>query len=564
MRSESACSLGLLLLAATPVALAVETPVDYSVVTQIRDEGFNRSKVMETAAYLTDVIGPRLTASPAAKKANEWARDQLAAWGLGNAHLEAFGPFGKGWSFDRCSVSLVTPVAAPLIALPKAWTPGTSGALRARVVKAKIGAEGDLDKWKGKLSGAIVFTADARDLKAPEKALFNRYSEAQLNDLSRFEIPGPRGEAPRPGAPPFDRQELIRRFKLQQKLREFFVAEKALATVEPSERDGGVVRVAGGGSREKDEEPGVPALVMAAEQYNRICRLLDRKLEVELEIDVKARFHEEDLMAYNTVAEISGSDKLPEVVMVGAHLDSWHAGTGATDNGAGSVVAMEAMRILKAIGVTPKRTIRIGLWTGEEQGLLGSRGYVGDHFGSRPEPTDPIERALPRYLRKALGPITIKPEHARFSVYFNLDNGTGKIRGVYTQQNAGAPPIFEAWLKPFADLGATTVTARNTRGTDHQAFDGVGLPGFQFIQDEADYATRTHHTNMDVYDRLQREDLMQAAVVMASFAYNAAMREGAFPRKPMPRDPPAAPEDSSLGPATPVVAPPSTPDPAQP
>jgi acetylornithine deacetylase/succinyl-diaminopimelate desuccinylase-like protein len=554
MRSQSACSLGLLLLAASPVALAAETPVDTSVVTQIRDEGFNRSKVMETAAYLTDVIGPRLSGSPAAKTANEWTRDQLAGWGLSNAHLESFGPFGKGWSFDRCSVSLVSPVAAPVIALPKAWTPGTAGPVRGKVVKAKIDTEADLEKWKGKLAGAIVFLADARDLKAPDKALFNRYTDTQLTDLSRFEIPGPRGEAPRPGAPPFDREELVRRFKLQRKLREFFVAEKALATVEPSDRDGGVVRVAAGGSREKDEDPGVTGLVMAAEHYNRICRLLDRKLEVELEIDVKARFHDEDLMAYNTVAEIPGTDKQPEVVMVGAHLDSWHSGTGATDNGAGSVVALEAMRILKAIGVKPRRTIRIGLWTGEEQGLLGSRGYVAEHFGSRPEPTDPIEKALPRTLRKPLGPLTIKPEHARFSVYFNLDNGTGKIRGVYTQQNAGALPIFEEWLKPFADLGATTVTERNTGGTDHQSFDAVGLPGFQFIQDEADYATRTHHTNMDVYDRLQREDLMQAAVIMASFAYNAAMREGTFPRKPLPKDPPAVAADTATSAAAPAPA----------
>jgi hypothetical protein len=402
-----------------------------------------------------------------------------------------------------------------------------------------------------------VFLADARDLKAPDKALFNRYTDAELSDLSRFEIPGPRGETRRPGTPPLGREELIRRFKLQRKLREFLVAEHAVATVEPSERDGGVVRVAGGGSREQGEDPGVTALVMAAEHYNRVCRLLDRKLDVEMEIDVKARFHEDDLMAYNTVAEIPGSDKLPEVVMVGAHLDSWHSGTGATDNGAGSVVAMEAMRILKAIGVKPRRTIRIGLWTGEEQGLLGSRGYVAEHFGSRPEPTDPVEKALPRSLRKAQGPLTIKPEHARLSVYFNLDNGTGKIRGVYTQQNAGAPPIFAEWLKPFADLGATTVTERNTGGTDHQSFDAVGLPGFQFIQDEADYETRTHHTNMDVYDRLQREDLMQAAVVMASFAYDAAMREGAFPRKPLPKDPPPTPTEAPASPAATPSSPPA-------
>ena len=403
MRSQAARSLGLLLLLASPLASA-ETPVDWAVVTQIRDEGFNRSKVMETAAYLTDVIGPRLTGSPAAKKANEWTRDQLAAWGLSSAHLESFGPFGRGWSFDRCSVSLVAPLAAPLIALPKAWTPGTAGPVRGKAIKARIEAEADLEKWKGKLAGAVVFVADARELKAPEKALFNRYTEAQLEDLERFQIPGPRGENLRPGEPPLDRESFIKRLRLQKKLREFLVAEKALAMVEPSERDGGVVRVMGGGSREKGQDPGVPALVMAAEHYNRVCRLLDRKLEVELEIDVQARFHEDDLMAYNTVAEIPGNDKVPEVVMMGAHLDSWHAGTGATDNGAGSAVTMEAMRILKAIGVKPKRTIRIGLWTGEEQGLLGLRAPTSASTSPRgPSPRTRWRRSSPAFCGASRG-----------------------------------------------------------------------------------------------------------------------------------------------------------------
>jgi hypothetical protein len=465
-----------------------------------------------------------------------------------------FGPFGRGRTFDRCSVSLLAPVAAPLIALPKAWTPGTAGPVRGKVVRAKIESEADVEKWRGKLAGAVVLVADARELKAPEKALFNRFTEAQLEDLERFQIPGPRGEDLRPGQPRVDRETYVKRLRLQKKIRELLVAERALAVVEPSERDGGVVRVMGGGSREKDQDPGVPALVMAAEHYNRICRLLDRKLEVELEIDVRARFHDDDPMAYNTVAEIPGTDKVPELVMVGAHLDSWHAGTGATDNGAGSAVAMEAMRILKAIGVRPRRTVRIGLWTGEEQGLLGSTAYVAAHFASRPEPTDPQEKELPRYLRRERGPITVKPDHPRFAAYFNVDNGTGKIRGVYTQQNAGALPIFEAWLKPFADLGAVAVTQRNTGGTDHQSFDRMGLPGFQFIQDEADYATRTHHTNVDVFDRLQREDLMQASVILASFLYHAAVREGAFPRKPMPKEPPPPPAEVPAAPAPPAGA----------
>ncbi len=523
-------------LVASLVAVAAASraeSVDYGTVTLIRDEGFNGSKVMETLAQLTDVLGPRLTGSPAAKKANEWTRDQLATWGLVNAHLEGFGAFGRGWSVERVSVHAVSPFTAPLIALPKAWTPGTEGPVRGKVVKAKLVSEADLEKHKGKLAGMIVLLADGRELKGPEAPLFRRYNEQELHDLALFELAERRGAR---AAPAVDREAARKRFRFQKTLREFLLEEKALASVEPSDRDAGVLWVAGGGSREKGVDPGVPALVMAAEHYNRLSRLLDRKMEVELEIDVKARFHDDDEMAYSTIAEIPGTDKQPEVVMLGAHLDSWHGGTGATDNAAGSAVAMEAVRILKALEVKPKRTIRIALWTGEEQGLLGSRAYVKEHFASRPDPTDPEEKDLPVYLRRApSGPLTFKPEHAKLSAYFNFDNGTGKIRGVYTQGNVAAGPICEAWLKPFADLGAATITNRNTGGTDHQSFDGVGLPGFQFIQDEADYSTRTHHTNMDVYDRLQKEDLMQASVIMASFVYHAAMREERFPRKPPPR-----------------------------
>ena len=287
----------------------------------------------------------------------------------------------------------------------------------------------------------------------------------------------------------------------------------------------------------RGEATGPTALVLAQEHFNRIARLLASGKEVELELDVRARFHDDDEMAYNTIAEIPGSDRKAEVVMLGAHLDSWHAGTGATDNAAGSAVAMEALRILKALDVRPRRTIRIGLWTGEEQGLLGSRAYVKQHFAARPDPS-PEEREIPSSLRRDTGPLTLKPDHARLSVYFNLDNGTGKVRGVYLENNAAAMPIFEAWLEPFEDLGARTLTMRRMTGggTDHQPFDSVGLPGFQFIQDEGDYSSRTHHTNWDVYDRIQREDMMQASVVMAAFAYNAAMRAEMFPRKPLPKD----------------------------
>jgi hypothetical protein len=554
MNRKLSLSLALGATLASVAAMGGEEPVDYGMVSLVRDEAYNNSRVMETLAQLTDVLGPRLTGSPAAKQANEWTRQQLATWGLANAHLEAFGPFGRGWTLEHVSVHAVSPFTAPLIALPKAWTPGTEGPVRGRLVKAKLESEADLEKAKGTLAGMIVLIADGRELRGPDKPLFRRYDEQELHDLAQFELGERRGALAGPDAPvagrPFDREAARKRFRFQKTLRRFLAAEKALASVEPSDRDGGIVRVAGGGSRVKGEDPGVPALVMAAEHYNRLSRLLDRKMEVELEIDIKARFHDDDEMAYNTIAEIPGTDKQAEVVMLGAHLDSWHGGTGATDNAAGVAVGMEAVRILKALDVKPKRTIRIALWTGEEQGLLGSRAYAKEHFASRPDPTDPEEKDLPSFLRPPpSGPLTVKPEHAKLSAYFNLDNGTGRIRGVYTQGNLAAVPIFEAWLRPFADLGAATITNRNTGGTDHQSFDGVGLPGFQFIQDEADYSTRSHHTNLDVYDRLQKEDMMQASAIMASFVYHAAVRAERFPRKHMPRDrPPSTPPPSPAAP----------------
>ena len=533
-------AIALVLGSALAVAAAPDEPVDFSMVTRIRDEGFGDSKVMETLFQLTDVIGARLTGSPSLKKANEWTRDQLAAWGLQNAHLESWGPFGRGWSFDRVSLRMLAPTESPLVAYPKAWTPGTDGPVRARAMKAKLESEEDLEKVKGKLAGMVLLIADARELKGPDKPLFTRFTEQELEQLSQFQVSGQRRAVP-PGlaGQPVDREGFLRRQRFQRTLRAFLKAERVVATLEPSSVDGGIVRVSGGGSRQKDEDPGVPTLVLAAEHYNRLARLLDRGLPVELELEVQARFHDEDVNAYNTVAEIPGTDRKSELVMLGAHMDSWHTGTGATDNAAGCAVAMEAVRILKALGVQPRRTIRIALWTGEEQGLLGSRAYARQHFGARP-PLPPSEQELPSYLRRETGPVTVLPEHTKLSAYFNLDNGTGKIRGIYTQGNAAAMPIFEAWFRPFTDLGAHALTNRNTGGTDHLSFDAVGLPGFQFIQDEADYETRTHHTNMDVYDRIQREDMMQAAVIMASFVYNAAMRDAMFPRKPMPRESPAA------------------------
>jgi hypothetical protein len=500
-------------------------------VTRIRQEGFRNSKVMEIASGLTDGIGARLTGSPNMKKANEWTRDKLAEFGLQNAHLESWGPFGRGWSYESVSVRMTSPDVVELLALPKAWSPGTNGPIRGKAVLAKLTTREDLEKQKGKLRGRIVLTDDAREVKAQERAALERYDEKTLEKLWEYEAPSAR---PAYGGP----EEWRRRREFRRALNTFLEEEKPLAVIDPGALDGGTFRVQQGGSWRRDDPMGVPALVMAVEHYGRIARLLGQKRDVELELDVKARFHDDDPMSYNTIAEIPGTDRAGELVMLGGHMDSWHGGTGATDNAAGVAVAMEAVRILQALGVRPRRTIRIALWSGEEQGLLGSEGYVMHHFASRPVPDDPKEREN-FSLRRSAGPLTFKPEHAKLSAYFNVDNGTGKIRGIYAQENAAVVPIFEEWLAPLKDLGATTVTMRNTRGTDHESFDAVGLPAFQFVQDEIEYETRTHHTNQDVYERLQREDLMQASVVLATFVWQAASRDAKLPRKPMPRSPAA-------------------------
>jgi carboxypeptidase Q len=528
-------------LAGTPAQ--AQEKLDWATLGRIRDEGFRHSQVMETAAQLTDVHGPRLTGSPQYKEAAEWAKTQLETWGLANTHLESW-PFGRGWSFERCSAQVVSPMAFPLFALPKAWTAGTNGPVRGKVLRVKADSEADVEALKGKVAGMILWVGQPRELKGPEEGgVFKRYTDKQLDELEQYKIPGPRGGR---GPGPFDREAFLKRRRVQQALDKLYASEKPLAVVEPSERDANVLRLGSGGSRKKGDPQAVTQLVASATEWNRVARLLDRKAEVEVEVDVKATFYEEDTNGYNVVAELPGTDRKGEIVMVGAHLDSWHPGTGATDNAAGSAVMMEAMRILKAIDARPKRTVRLGLWGGEEQGLLGSRAYVSEHFASRPEPREPGPGELPSFMRNdPPAPMTLKPEHAKLAGYFNFDNGTGKIRGIYLQENAAAKPVFDAWMEAVKDLGATRVTMQNTGGTDHQSFDSVGLPGFQFIQDPIEYSESffgTHHTDVDTYDRLQRDDLMQAAVVVASFAYEAAMRDELLPRKPLPPvEAPAAP-----------------------
>ncbi|MFZ1133666.1 MAG: M20/M25/M40 family metallo-hydrolase [Candidatus Korobacteraceae bacterium] len=518
-------------LAATATLPNTET-VNWEVMSQIRNEGFHNSKVMEIEGQLTDVIGPRLTGSPNMKRANEWTRDQFTEWGLVNSHLESF-PFGRGWSNEYTEVRMVAPQASPLLAYPKAWTVSTNGAVRAPVVKAKLATQADLDKYKGQLSGKIVLNGDMREITPGEKPALKRYDDKDLADLSQYQIPS---EKPR-----FNREETAQRVAFQKTLNQFLMDEHVAAIIDPSRAgEAGLVFVQSGASYEPNTPAGVPSLVMAIENYGRITRLLDRNIPVELELDVRNTFYDSDPNAYNTVAEIPGTDKKDELVMLGAHLDSWHAGTGATDNAAGSAITMEAIRILKAIGFKPRRTIRVALWSGEEEGLLGSAAYVKDHFGSHAAPTDPKELAMPEWLRKNDTPLNLKPEQAKVSAYFNVDNGTGKLRGVYLQENEGVAPIFSAWMQPFNDLGMTTLTMRNTGGTDHESFDAVGIPGFQFIQDPVEYMTRTHHSNEDVYERIQRDDMMQAAVILAAYVYDAAMRDNMLPRKPLPKPAPAA------------------------
>jgi carboxypeptidase Q len=475
-----------------PSFCQAQEKVDLDIVTKIRYEGFRNSHIREIANGLLESIGPRLTGSPNMKRANDWTRDQLTKFGLSNAHLESWAPFGRGWSNDYVNVRMTSPDIQTFIAYAKAWTPGTEGAIQGDCVRADIKTKQDFAKYKGKLAGKIVIFGDMPEVKPIVESPYERYSEKLLADIADYEIPS---EKPR-----FTPEEMQRRQQFQRDLNQFFADEKPLAVIDHSRgtAGGGTVFVQSGGPYQKNQpQAPVPQLTMAIEQWDRIARLVENKQPVQLEVNVKNNWYDADEQ-YDTIAEIPGTDKKDEVVMLGAHLDSWHSGTGATDNGAGSIVMMEAVRILEALGVKPRRTIRIGLWSGEEQGLLGSQWYVTHHFGSRPPLTGPGQEGTPSLRRREAGPMTVKPEQAKVSAYFNIDNGTGKIRGVYMQGNAAVQPIFEAWMKPFKDLGMDTLTMRDTGGTDHLAFDAVGIPGFQFIQDPIEYETRTHHSNMDV------------------------------------------------------------------
>ncbi len=508
---------------------------DPAMLNRIWLEGTNNSRVMEHMSWITDVFGPRIPGSPAYNKAAAWAAKRLTELGLVGAIVEPAGELGLGWSYEYVSVHMMSPSYMPIVAYPRPWTGSTNGKITGSPVLAPIASKADMDKYKGKLKGAIVLLKDPRPVHPNFNAPAKRLDDKDLRETEETPIP----------VKPITRDESSGQSGLKwEELQEFFRTEEVGCLVEPSSgsrSDFGTVKVDAYEGNGKDHiTPGQsPRIIVAAEQYNRICRILALEVPVTLEIEVRTTIYDKDTQGYNVVAEIPGTDKKDEIVMVGGHLDSWAGGTGAVDDASGCAVAMEAVRILKALGVKPRRTIRVGLWTGEEEGFYGSRGYVVRHFGD----TDKQSlakmdfEALDKSWRNPLGDSTkllAKPEYAKISGYFNYDNGSGRIRGVYLQENFQVRPIFEEWMKPLKDLGVTAIALQNTEGTDHLPFDYVGIPGFQFIQDPLDYFPGLHHTNQDVYDHAVAEDIVQSAVVMAYFVYQTAMREEMLPRKPLP------------------------------
>ena len=488
---------------------AQDEMVDTGMIARIREEGLHHSQVRYIAHNITDVAGSRLTNSPGFRRASGWIVSTLKQWGLSNAQAEAWGEFGYGWDLEHSYAAMKAPYYATFIAYPTPWSGSTGGLVEASVFLAERMDSAYIAQNADKMRGRIfLYKSPDSVLPGAYKPEASRYTDSALAkqgdtymftaEMVKFFLP-----------------QIIRGQKVKKMIQQSGVV--AMLEMSRGARDG-TVFVDGFGGFRKGDQPALPELMLAKEDYLRMERLLEGGTEVKVELDVKAKLYGDDMQGHNVVGEIPGTDPSlkAEVVMLGGHLDSWQSATGATDNGAGCIVALEAMRILKTLGVRPKRTIRISLWDGEEQGLLGSFHYVKNHFG------DPIDMKL-------------KPEAARISAYYNLDNGTGKIRGIFAQGNEKVAPIFQKWLESFGDLGASTVTLHSTGSTDHLSFDAVGIPGFQFIQDPIDYETRTHHSNMDTYDHLLIEDLKQAATILAAFVYNTAMRAEMMPRKPLPK-----------------------------
>jgi carboxypeptidase Q len=496
---------GLAALPSVVTAQVAQEAVDLAVVQQIREEGLERSQMDPLAQYLTDVVGPRLTASPGIYRAREWIAERFTEWGLENINIEPWGEFGQGWSREQLSARILTPYVQPLQAQPAAWTGSTDGTVTGQVVVVQVDSLSDFERYRGKLANTFVLLDEPRDIE-PEWEQWDRRYPAEV-----LLTPPERSGGGRPQITEEQRARMMERWQRMREIQDarsaMFAEEAVLGLLSRSSRNYGILRsTSNSAGIDPDNPEPLPQLIVSAEQYGQMYRNVERGIPVQLEVNVQNRFHPGDVNAYNILADIPGSDKADEYVMIGGHLDSWYMGTGAVDNAAGCLVMMEAMRILKALNLQPRRTIRIALWSGEEQGLLGSRAWVENH----------------------------QDLHDKISAYLNFDNGTGKIRGIYTQMNEAVIPVFEEILWPFRDLGVVAVWNRNTGGTDHLAFDAAGIPGFQFVQDPIEYSQREHHTNLDTYDHMLIDDLMQSAVVVAATAYHIAMRDEILPRKEQP------------------------------
>ena len=510
----------ILFLSVAAAGLAAQTSekIDYRVLTQIRDEGLNRSQAMDVVSWLADVYGPRMAGSPSYKQAADWAAKRMTQLGFSNIHTEKWA-FGKGWQINKFYASMTEPQVMPIIGTVRAWTRGTNGPVAADVLQVVISSEADFAKYRGKLAGKIVLTQPKREVRMIENRVTWRMDDALLKEADTMPILPARPAQARPGmAPP----------ALQNKINQFFVDEKVAVAIDrgsddfvvtaggpenlswmTQRTDGGTVFVTGRNTL-------VPAVTIAVEQYNRMVRILEKGVPVKMDVHIDTQYFEEtDKNGLNLFGELPGTDLPSEVVLIGAHLDTEPGATGATDNAAGCAVMMEALRILKAIGAKPRRTIRLALWDGEESGRLGSIAYVRDHLAD-------------------IKTMTLKPEHEKLSAYYNIDGGTGRIRGIWMQYNLAVRPIFQQLIEPLRDLGVTTLAARGDGASDYLSFDEAGIPGFQFMQDRLEFQSRTHHSNMDYVDRVQQDDVVQMAVVVASVAYQTAMRDERLPRKPLP------------------------------
>ena len=500
----------LILFISAGLAFAQEN-IDYDALNKIKEEGLKNSQIEEIAFYLTDYSGPRLTNSPGLKTASEWAVAKMKEWGLANAQLEPWGEFGKGWHVEKSYVAMTKPYYMPFIAIPKAWTNGTDGLVKGEVVAIDIKSEEDFGKYEGQLKDKIVLITSEYDGTATFEADGNRYTDEELKEMEKYPSASSSRYTPEWIA------AYRKRRALQTKINAFISEQNPALIITARRGKHGTVFTSNGASYKADAPGAMAEFEMVPEHANMMARLLEKGVKVELEADIKTKFQDKDLTGYNVIAEIPGSDPnlKEQVVMLGGHLDSWHGSTGATDNASGCAVMLEAVRIIQTLDLKPKRTIRIALWSGEEQGIHGSRNYVKNHFGDSET-------------------MTLKPEHANLSAYYNIDNGTGRIRGVYLQGNQASRPVFSDWFEAMSDLIETpTITIRDTGGTDHLGFDKIGLPGFQFIQDEIEYNTRTHHTNMDNYDRLEMDDLKQMATIIATIVYHTAQRDEMMPREPV-------------------------------